>query len=307
MSSRFQRNPFAPAAVFASAIALALVLTLPGGGASAERRANAAQGHKGLQPSGLPTVADDSSRSAHEMLTFLRGVYGGVDNWDNLDGLRYFITYRVVGPDSTKVNEWTEAHMVWTKGRPRVRIDNSDDSTIVVVTGDTTFVRRGGAWTTDAAVVSSARALALQNEWLLRMPWNLLDFSLKRRVDPPYVKDGPLSVRIEYGPGQDLPAGTRVWVRFDPPSYAMRTVRWYDPAARGWYLLELAADQHRYGWTWAQRRTLRASDAEGRPGPVILDATVEDMQLDNAMPVTVLSPPGGIAVRVAAPDSVHAR
>jgi len=289
-------------------LALVLALALPGTAAHAARHTQAG---RVAAPPTLPPAADDSSRAAHEMLTFVRGVYGGQDNWANLDGWRYYITYRMFGPDSTKLGEWTEAHMVWAKGHPRMRIDNSNDSTVVVVTGDTTYVRRGGLWSTDPAVVAQARALALQNLWLLRMPWNLLDFSLKRRLDPPFVKNGPLSVRIDFGPGQDLPAGTHAWIRFDPPTYAIRNVRWYDPVAKGWYLLELSGDQQRYGWTWAGRRTLRASDSGGRPGPIILDATIEDMQLDNAMPLIVLSPPGATPVRTtpraAAPDSAAAR
>lgn len=300
MSSHFR-----PSLRFLAALALALALALTGDGVAAGRR-TAGAAHRGLQPSGLPVAADDSSLSAHELLRFVRAVYGGDDNWENLDGFRYFITYHMVGPDSTRVNEWTEAQMVWAKGPPRIRIDNATDSTVVVVTGDSTFVRRGGVWSTDAAEVSQARALALQNEWLLRMPWNLLDFGLKRRLDPPFVKDGPLSVRIEYGPGREMPAGTRAWVRFEPPSYAIRSVRWYDPVARGWFLLELSDDHKRYGWTWAERRTLRVSDAEGRPGPVILEAGIEDMQLENEMPTTVLAPPGGIALRASAADSVRA-
>jgi hypothetical protein len=298
LSSHSRLRPSAPAAV------LTLILALSGAVAHAAHRP---QPQRVAPPVTLPAAADDSSAAAHEMLAFVRGVYGGQDNWANIDGWRYYITYRLFGPDTTKVGEWTEAHMVWAKGTPRIRIDNSDDSTVVVVTGDTTYVRRGGAWSTDPAVVAQARALALQNVWLLRMPWNLLDFRLVRRLDPPYVKDGPLSVRIDFGPGQDLPAGTRAWVRFEPPSYAIRSVRWYDPVAKGWYLLELSNDQQRYGWTWAGRRTLRASDSDGRPGPIILDATVGDMQIDNAMPLTVLSPPGGTPVRTAAPDSARAR
>lgn len=306
MSSRFQPRlpPYVRAAARVLAFAFALALGLSGGRALAGRRDS-------LLAQRVPAPArqapDDSSLAANNLLTFVRSSYGGIDNWSNLEGLRYYITYRVLGPDSTRVSEWTEAHMVWTKGRPRIRIDNSNDSTVVVVTGDTTFVRRGGVWTTDRVVVAQARALALQNVWLLRMPWNLLDPGLKRRLDPPYVKDGPLSVRIEYGPRQDLPAGTRAWVRCEPPSYAFRSVRWYDPAARGWYLLELSKDRQRYGWTWAERRTLRASDADGRPGPIIIEATVEDMQLENTMPLVVLAPPGAVAVRAAAPDSARAR
>lgn len=268
----------------------------------------AERGPRPLRPQApIPEAADDSSRAAHGMLTLLRGTYGGVDNWSTLEGMRYYITYKIPGPDSTKISEWTEAHMVWIHDRPRVRIDNSNDSTVVVVTGDTTYVRRAGAWSTDPEVIAQARALALESSWLIRMPWNLLDFSLKRRIDPPYVKDGPLSVRIEYGPGQDRPQGTRVWIRFDPPIYAARTIRWYDPRSKNWYLLELSNDQRRYGWTWATHRTLRASDEGGKPGPVILEAEVEDMQLDNAMPATVLAPPGGVPVRAASPDSVRSR
>ena len=289
-----------------STLSLALIVALALSG-TAFPAAHPAQPRRVAAPTTLPPAADDSSRAAHEMLTFVRGTYGGQDNWALLDGWRYYITYRLFGPDSTKVGEWTEAHMVWAKDAPRIRIDNSNDSTVVVVTGDTTYVRRGGVWSTDPAVVAQARALALQNVWLLRMPWNLLDFRLVRRLDPPFVKDGPLSVRIDFGPGQDLPAGTRAWVRFDPPSYAVRSVRWYDPVAKGWYLLDLSGDQQRYGWTWAGRRTLRASDSDGRPGPIILDSTVEDMQLDNAMPLIVLSPPGATPVRAAAPDSARVR
>ena len=259
------------------------------------------------KPMVIPAAADDSSRVAHEMLSFLRGVYGGVDNWSNLDGVRYYVTYRIPGPDSIKVSEWTEAQMVWLHDRPRVRIDNANDSTVVVVTGDTTYVRRAGTWTVDPAVAAEARALALESRWLMRLPWNLLDFSLKRRVDPAYVKNGPLSVRIEYGPGQERPDGTRVWVRFEPPTYAARTIRWYDPRSKSWYLLELSGDRQRYGWTWATHRTLRASDESGRPGPIVLEADVADMQLDNAMPLTVLAPPGGAPVMSASPDSSRTR
>ena len=62
-----------------------------------------------MQP---PAAADDSSRAANEMLLFLRGLYGGVDNWSFIEGMRYYATFRIPGPDSTQVSEWTEAHMV---------------------------------------------------------------------------------------------------------------------------------------------------------------------------------------------------
>lgn len=244
----------------------------------------------------VPVAVDDSSKSAHEMLQFLRGIYGGVDNWNLIEGMRYYATFRIPGPDSTQVTEWTESQMVWAHDRPRVRIDNATDSTVVVVTGDTTYVRRDGKWTNDPAIVEPARALALEAAWMIRLPWNLLDWNLKRRLDPPYVKNGPLSVRIDYAAGQDRPAGTQVWVRFDPPGYALRQVRWYDPRSKGWYLMELSGDQQRYKWTWATHRVVHASDADGRTGPVVLDVRIDDMQVDNEMPVVVLSPPNGIAV-----------
>ena len=243
-----------------------------------------------------PAAADDSSRAAHELLMYLRGVYGGVDNWNFIEGMRYYATFRIPGPDSTQVSEWTESQMVWAHDRPRVRIDNATDSTVVVVTGDTTYVRRDGKWTDDPAVVEPARALALEAAWMMRLPWNLLDWNLKRRIDPAYVKDGPLSVRIDYGPGQDRPAGTQVWVRFDPPTYALRQVRWYDPRSKGWSLMELSGDQQRYKWTWASQRKVYASDAEGRKGPLVLDVRIDDMQVDNTMPTVVLTPPNGLAV-----------
>ena len=253
-----------------------------------------------------PPAADDSSRSAHEMLLFLRAVYGTIDNWNFIEGWRYYATFRIPGPDSTQVTEWTEAHMVWAHDRPRVRIDNATDSTVVVVTGDSTLVRRDGTWTTDPKVVEPARALALDAAWMVRIPWNLIDWNLKRRLDPPYVKDGPLSVRIDYGPGQERPAGTQVWVRFDPPSYALRQVRWYDPRSKNWYLMELSGDQQRYKWTWATNRMVYASDAEGRKGPLVLSVRIEDMQIDNQMPTVVLAPPNAVAVR-APSDSVKVR
>ena len=64
-----------------------------------------------------PPAADDSSRSAHEMLLFLRAVYGTIDNWNFIEGWRYYATFRIPGPDSTQVSEWTEAHMHATVGR----------------------------------------------------------------------------------------------------------------------------------------------------------------------------------------------
>src|SRR4029078_5811442 len=102
--------------------------------------------------------------------------------------------------------------------------------------------------------------------WMVRVPWNLLDWTIKRRVDPAFVKDGPLSVRLPDGPGQARPGGTRVYLRFDPPTYAARQVRWYDPRSKGWYLMELSGDQQRYGWTWATRRLVHTQGAHRKGG-----------------------------------------
>jgi hypothetical protein len=275
---------------FAAPAAILIALTLAPT-ARARGRRGAPEAPRGRTVSELPAAADDSSLAAQEWLMLLRSGYGGVDNWASLDGLRYYVTYRIPGPDGKTASEWTEAHLAWLHDRPRLRIDNATDSTVVIVTGDTTYVRRDGVWTSDPRATEAERAHAIVSLWLVRMPWNLLDFRLKRRLDPPFVKGEPLSVRVEYGPDQDLPAGTRAWVRFDPPSYALRNVRWYDPRMKAWYLLELEDDHNRYGWTWSERRTLRSSDAEGKRGPVILTATIEDMQLDNAMPIVVLAPP----------------
>ena len=61
--------------------------------------------------------------------------------------------------------------------------------------------------------------------------------------------------------------------------------------------MELTGDQQRYGWTWATRRLVHASDSAGRVGPVVLDERIDDMQVENSMPISVLSPPNGLAVR----------
>ncbi len=246
-------------------------------------------------PPEVAAAFDDSTNEANRLLLMLRPLYGGVDNWAHLGGVRYYVTYRIPGPDSTTAKEWTESHFVWTHERPRMRIDNADDSTVVVVTGDSTFVRRGGEWVLDPAVVLPAREQALEEVWLTRVPWNLLDARLKRRLNRPWVEKGPLDLRIEYGPGLDRPAGTRLFVRFDPPTYALRTMRWYDPRTRSWFLMEFSDEGRRYGWTWAGRRVLRASDADGAPGPILLTEVIQDMQLETFLPTEVLAPPGGKA------------
>jgi hypothetical protein len=252
-----------------------------------------------------PPAPDDSSAAAHSLLLTLRPQYGGIDNWARLGGVRYFVTYRIAGPDSTTVREWTESYMVWTHDSPRIRIDNGEDSTAVVVTGDSTFVRRGGVWVTDPAVTLPARNEALDEVWLMRLPWNIIDYKLKRRVEPAFAPGQPLSLRVEYGPGLDRPAGTRLFLRFDPPTYALRSMRWYDPRTRNWYLMEFADEGRRYGWMWSNRRVLRSSDSAGTPGPIVWTALVQDMQLETFMPTEVLAPPGAAAF-VARPDSAAA-
>jgi hypothetical protein len=130
----------------------------------------------------------------------------------------------------------------------------------------------------------------------MRVPWNLLDGRLKRRLLKPWAEGSPFEVSVEYGPGADRPAGTHLFLRFDPPSYALRSMRWYDPASRNWYLMEFADEGKRYGWTWSGRRVLRTSDALGTPGPIVLTALIQDMQLETFLPTEVLAPPGGVAV-----------
>ena len=297
MSSHFLRKPGV-----ASLVAATLFIALGAGadtvkstssGSSTTRQERLA-GKRG--PAAQVYTVDDSSAAANELLTYTRGDYGGLDNFTAIAGARYYVTYTIPGPEGATVRTWTESHMVWFHERPRVRIDNATDSTVVVVTGDTTYVRRDGKWSSDSLVVAEGRAQAMDAHWFLHLPWNLLNPALKRRLDPPWVKDGPLGVRVEYAANQDRPAGTRMWVNFTPPTYAIRTLRWFDPRSQSWYLLELSQDQKRYQWTWAGHRTLRASDSDGKPGPVVLEAQIEDMQLESTMPNEVLSPPGGVAV-----------
>ncbi len=222
-----------------------------------------------------------------------RRAYGYPDTWGGLQGVRYYITYRIPGPDGALVQEWSEAHYVWLKESPRVRIDNSTDSTLILVHGDTTKVRRGGVWSADSLVLAAGRQQAMDARWLLQMPYNLFDNALKRRIERgPTDADPSMVIRVEYGSGQDRPAGTRVRILFAANTWVVRSVQWYDPRSRGWFLLELANEKSRYGWTWAENRTLRSSDSEGTAGPIVWTAVVQDMQLESRMPVEVLSPPG---------------
>jgi hypothetical protein len=81
-------------------------------------------------------------------------------------------------------------------------------------------------------------------------------------------------------------------VTFPPPTFALSTVHWYDPRARAWFLLELRDEKLIYGWRYAERRTLRTSDATGAPGPVVLEARIENLAVASEMPADLLHPPG---------------
>jgi hypothetical protein len=239
------------------------------------------------------SAADESLAFARNLVNDIRASYGGDDAWALMDGLRYDVAYVIPGPEGTPVRRWTEVHHVWLGGEPRVRIDTVEDSTIVVVSGDTTRVRQGGAWTTEPAVVSAARRLALDVRWIWRLPRNLGNPAIRARIQRPIVRGEPFTLRYFYErPGLDREEGTIVDVTFAPPAYTVRQLHWFEPRARTWFLLDFDTDRQRYGWTWAERRTLRASDEAGEPGPVLWTATVQDMQIESRMPLIVLSPPG---------------
>ena len=286
MSSRFRRNP----GVFL------LVAAALATGAAPEKPAPA-------RPPGV--VVDDSTAAALGMLNEMRGLYGGDDAWARIEGFRYDLAYTIPGPGGAPVRTWTESHFVWMQGEPRARLDVIEDSTIVIVSGDTTRVFRDGAWSTDSTVVAQARAQALDVIWSWQLPRNLVDRRLRLRQLQPSVKNEPFSTRASFDkPGLSRPEGTVFTVTFAPPTYAMRRLHWYDPRAKAWYLLELADDRSRYGFTWAERRTLHASDAAGEAGPVLWTAVVSDFQIEPFMPAVVLTPPGAgagvIAARAAA-------
>ena len=99
MSSRFRPEPLpAPALVLLLAAALACATTALVPRALAHSLTK--EPHTS-PPQAMPAAADDSSRVAHELLLLLRGVYGGVDNFAFMDGVRYYAIYRIPGPDST--------------------------------------------------------------------------------------------------------------------------------------------------------------------------------------------------------------
>lgn len=256
-------------------------------------------------------VADESTRVAHLMIHDMRALYGGDNNWAHIDGFRYYMTYTIPGPGGAPVRTWTESHFVWMHGLPRARIDIAEDSTIVIVAGDTTRVRRANAWMTDSLVVAAGRAQALDALWAWHLPRNLLDPRIRARQLTASARGEPVVTRFFYErPGLERPQGTVLTVTFAPPTYAMRRLHWFDPRGKAWYVLELADDRQRYGFTWAQRRTLHASDPAGEVGPVLWTAVLEDFQIEGRMPAIVLSPPGagaGVVAARAAADTTARR
>ena len=237
-------------------------------------------------------VPDDSSSDAHRFLLGARGTYGGMDLWEELGAFTYFVTYRIPGPDGATVRQWDEAHVVWAHAPDRVRIDNTADSTVITLSGDTTRVRRGGVWTRDPQVLDAARQQALDALWLQRLPWNLFDARLVRRIVRPAGPGTGARVLVRYPKGEDRPESTVVVLDFDPDSYVMRSILTYDPRVRAWFRLDLASDRTRFGWTFAESRTLYASDSDGRRGPVVWSALLQDMQLARGTPESILHPPG---------------
>ena len=241
-----------------------------------------------------PTAAEESLAFARNVVTDLRAQYGGDDNWALMDGLRYDVSYTIPGPGGTPVRKWTETHYVWLGGAPRVRIDTIEDSSIVVVSGDTTRVQKGGAWLgAGDPAIAAARSQALDVRWAWLLPRNLGDPSIRAQLLQPIVRDQPIALRYFYErPGLDRPEGTVLDVTFAPPTYAIRRLHWYDPRAKSWFALDLEGDRQRYDWTWAGSRTLHASNEAGDAGPVVWTAVIEDMQIESRMPLIVLSPPG---------------
>jgi hypothetical protein len=249
-------------------------------------------------PAPVVTAADESLAFARSLVHEIRAQYGGDDNWALMAGLRYDMSYTIPGPGGAPVRAWTETHFAWFADPPRARIDTIEDSTIVIVSGDTTRVRQGGAWLGDEPAVAVARSQALDVVWAWRLPRNLGNPAIRAKLMDPVLRGAPFTVRYFYErPGLDRPEGTILDVTFGPPTYTIRRLHWFDPRAKSWFALELDVDRMRYGWTWAERRTLYASNEAGENGPVVWTAVVQDMQIENTMPVIVLSPPGaGIGV-----------
>jgi hypothetical protein len=275
-----------------AAIGLTLSPASPAHGAGSRRKnLKNAQNRKPRIPP-TPSSMDDSTAAALEQLALIPDAYGGDRIWDPIRGVRYDITYTIPGPEGVAVRTWTESHIVWTKLPVRVRIDNDSDSTIVVLRGDTCLVRRDGAWTADSAAVATERESAREARWLVCIPWDLLGEQPKRRLEQSIARDTALIVRAEYGPGLDRSAGTIVRATFAPPDFHLRTVHTYDPRARAWFLLELANERTSFGWTWAERRTLRTSDEKGTPGAVVLEARIDNMTVASDLPPEILYPPG---------------
>jgi hypothetical protein len=175
--------------------------------------------------------------------------------------------------------------MVWSHDAPRVRIDNATDSTVVVVTATR---RSCGATASGRPIRRRRPARALALEALVCACRGTCSTGPQARLDPPYVKDGPLSVR-SIRPGQERPPA-RACGALRLRRLRAAAVRWYDPRSKSWYLMELSGDQQRYEWTWSTARWCTpATPRQG--GPLVLDIRIEDMQIDNRMPTAVLSPP----------------
>ena len=283
-------RPDATAIVVAALIAGALAALVPDGAAARRTRA---PGPASASDSAAPRyVADDSTRSAQSLVHEIRSLYGGDDNYAAMEGIRYYITFTMPGPEGAPVRTWTEAHYVWLHGAPRIRIETVEDSSIVIVSGDTTRVRRDGRWIDDPVTVAAAREQALDAVWTWRLPRNLLSPAIRARQLDPAQRGVPFTTRFWYEhPGLDRPQGTILGVTFAPPSFTMRRLHAFDPRSGSWTILDLEDDRSRYDWTWAERRTLRAANAAGEPGPVLWTAVVQDMQIEGRMPAILLSPP----------------
>jgi hypothetical protein len=146
-------------------------------------------------------------------------------------------------------------------------------------------------------LIAAARDQALDAIWSWHLPRNLLNPAIRARLLESPVQGQPFTTRSFFErEGLGRPPGTVLSVTFEPPTYAMRRLHWFDPRTKAWYLLDLADDKQRYGFTWAERRTLHASDAAGEAGPVLWTAVVQDFQIENHMPTVVLSPPGATFV-----------
>ncbi len=289
---------------FVAAALAALLLAgvgVPDG--SAARRTRSPLPASGADSNAIVYVVDESTSAAHALVHEIRSNYGGDENFAAMDGIRYYITYTMPGPEGAPVRTWTEAHYIWLHGAPRARIETIEDSTVILVNGDTTHVRRAGRWIDDPVPVAAAREQVLDAIWAARLPRNLNHPGIRARQLAEAQRGVPFTTRFFYEhPGLDRPEGTILEVTFAPPAYTLQRLYTFDPRAKAWTILELTDDRSRYRWTWAERRTLRAANAAGEPGPVLWTALVQDMQLEGRMPALLLSPPDAGAGVVSTPS-----